>query len=212
MDLLEILFLLTGVFFSFGAISYFFLGNNIWFSTAEHIGLGANVAIILAGDFRSLFPNCIDQVVTGRLSLLIPLIIGLLAFTRWTRFRWSARYPTAVLSGIGVGLMVGLQVRSSIVSMIVETVNDAFLGRPDPISGIIVFIAMVAVLTYYLYGTRVSTPLREGALGAIPKLGTYFLLLAAGYLYSNIYMFEGIDLASGFFIMRFKRVWEEITL
>jgi hypothetical protein len=210
-ELYEIITMITGVALALGAISYFFFGNTKWFSTSEHIFLAGNVAVILAGDVGSLIDSCFKLVAAGRVALLIPFFIGMLAFTRWTRFRWSARYPTAVLSGIGVGLMIGLQVRSSIVSMVSETVTDMVLGRPDRFSGTVMLVGFIAVLTYYLYSTKLSTPVREGRLKFLSKLGTYFLLLTGGYLFSQIYMVEGIDLAGTIFILWFRRSYEEIT-
>ena len=151
MELYEIIFMLTGVILALGAVSYFFFGNSRWFSTAEHVYLGGNVAVILSGDVQSLITSGFQQIAAGRFLLIIPMIIGLLAFTRWTKYRWSARYPTALLSGIGVGLMIGLQVRSSIVSMVSETVLDVVVGRPDRISGIVVLAGFISVIIYYLY-------------------------------------------------------------
>jgi uncharacterized membrane protein len=73
-------------------------------------------------------------------------------------------------------------------------------------------VAFITVITYYLYSKRFSAPVREGNFKFLSRLGLYFLLLTGGYLYSNVFMVEGIDLLAGDFIMWFKRSIEEISL
>jgi hypothetical protein len=206
LDLLSLIIQLTAVALAIGAVSYFFFGNSYWFSTAEHVYLGGNTAIILSGNVQALYNGGYAQILNGHWSLIIPCFIGALAFTRWTRFRWSARYATAVLSGIGVGLVVGLQVEASIVGMINATVIDVVGSTGlDVVSRVVAIVGFLAVITYYLYSKRLSGPVREGNFKFISRLGTYFLLLTAGYLYANVFMVEGIDLLSTNFIMWFPR-------
>jgi hypothetical protein len=96
--------------------------------------------------------------------------------------------------------------------MVSETVMDVVLGRPDRFSGIVMLVGFISVIIYYLFSRSVSGVFREGSLKFLSRLGTYFLLLTGGFLYSQIYMVEGIDLASSIFIMWFRRSYEEIRL
>jgi len=204
----ELAILLIAVMFAIFSISYIFFGWNIFFTTSEHIYLAGNTAIVLSTVLLSLNSTAILPITKGRYLLIIPVLIGLLTFSRMTRYRWLSRYPVAVLSGIGLGLLVGGTIRPEIIGAADLTITNLMAAITRGTSGIagslvsgsyssplgglswgqeweilsatIMLIGTLVVLIYFTYSVQYSHTFHEGKLAWLAKLGKYVLLLALG--------------------------------
>jgi hypothetical protein len=217
MELWEIIIMLAGIAIGIMGLSLLFFGPTYAFVFAEHWLIGGYAAIGLAGNIEGLQTTAIAHIIKGRWPLIIPLIIGFLVFTRWTRFRWAARYPVAVMSGVGVGAIAGLTIRGQLISMVADTAGElAKLQGPapfrDPISAIIMVVGVVTVLTYFLYSVTFSRPFHQGRTRWISKIGRYYMLVAAGYLWSKIFLNEAVDVTSNIFNMWVRRTVQTIQM
>jgi hypothetical protein len=85
------------------SFSYAFHARGIFFIIPESIYIGSITAHALLGIYKGLKATAFDYIGQGQLLLIIPLIIGALAFTRLTKYRWAARYPVALNKGEGKG-------------------------------------------------------------------------------------------------------------
>jgi hypothetical protein len=212
MEAYEIVIMLLGVVFAMMGTSLLFLGYNIAFNFIEHFIIGGSGAVALIGYMRSLDKSAFQYIAGGRLLLIVPVIIGLLVFTRWTKFRWLARYPTSMLIGIGVGLIAGLAIRSQIINMARMTITNLSTLSPDPISALIMVVGVVTVLTYFLYSRTYSYEFHQGRLAIISRIGRIFLMCAAGFLWSRIFINEAIDPLVSRNIVWFRRTVNELML
>jgi len=154
----------------------------------ESFYIAGIVVYALFAMYRSLMSTALTPISGGRVLLAIPVIIGLLAFTRLTRFRWLARYPITILSGIGIGLFFGLNLRAQIINPIALTIKDVVTGTPDRFSSIIMIIGVVTVLTYFLYSARYSNTFHQprGRLYYVMRLGRVIFMISIGYLIAFI--------------------------
>jgi len=125
--------------------------------------------------------------------LIVPMVISLLILTRWTKYRWLARYPTSILIGRSVGLIAGLAIESQIINMANMTIINLTTLSPDPISAIIMVVGVVTVLTYFLYSRTYSYLFHSGRLRLVARIGRIFLMCACGFLWSKIFIQEAID-------------------
>ena len=137
--------------------------------------------------------------------MIIPFIIGILAYTRWTKYRWLARYPIAVLSGIGLGVTVGSTIRGQIIAGMIQVIQDVQALNPDPVSAIISLIGVASVLFYFTYSEKYSGPVHEGRFSTISRIGRIFLFAGFGYLYASTFVAEGVDALSSTVIVIFLR-------
>jgi hypothetical protein len=160
--------------------SYIWFENSRPFSFGEHLYLGAVCAYTFFVIATSLKTSAIDPLLAGRLTLIIPIIIGILVFTRFTKYRWLARYAIAIMAGIGVGLIFGLTIRSQILTQIQGTITDIANATPDPISSILILIGCITSLLYFTY-----TKEHKGVYGKVVKVGRIFLMASFGYMLAS---------------------------
>jgi len=193
-------------------LSFLWFGNTWFFAFTENWTIGGMAAINLIAYLEALNTNAFRFIATGRWLLIIPVIIGFLVFSRWTRFRWLARYPVSVMSGVGVGIIVGLTIRSQMINMIVVTADELLKLKPDPLSAILMTVGVVCVLTYFLYSVTFSRPFHQGRFRWASRVGRWFMLVAAGFLWSRIFITEAIDISTGIFMMWIRRTIQEVQM
>lgn len=203
---------LFAVAISVGHLSMMFFGDSFFSSFGERWFVGATVGYTFFVVWNSYKSNAIDFIAQGKWWLIIPVIIGLLSFTRLTRFRWAARYPVAALSGIGLGVFFGFNLRGSIIAIVTSTVDELITLQPDPFSAIVSFIAVVSVVTYYLYSERYSTIFhsRSGKLYYVMRLGRLFMMASFGYLLGYVGVAFGLGILTSFFTVVIKRPIETL--
>ena len=199
MNPLEIIIMFGGVFLALGTFSYAFIGETKWFAISESVFIGGGIA--MAG---FAIVNTLTSQFTSPI-MIIPFIIGILAYTRWTKYRWLARYPIAVLSGIGLGVTVGSTIRGQIIAGMIQVVQDVKTLTPDPISAFISLIGVASVLFYFTYSEKYSGPVHEGRFSTIARIGRIFLFAGFGYLYASTFVAEGVDALSSTIIVIFLR-------
>ncbi len=164
------------------AVSFMFFGETYPFALTERFHIAALMAYNTFALYSTLNSSLWGFLMSGQWWLVIPLILGLLAFARFTNVRWLARYPVAVLAGLGLGLVVGLNIRSAIVNIITQTVSDLSGTRIGLAGGWIAFIFVFTVIPFFLYSTRYSTPFYEKRkpLNYIVQVGRLAMLFVFG--------------------------------
>jgi hypothetical protein len=193
----EIIIMLLGVFLSLGTFSFAFIGDTYWFSISESIFIGGGIAV----GIYSIIGSIQGSFASGGWLTIIPFIIGALAFTRWTRYRWLARYPVSILSGVGLGVTVGSTIRGQIWAGVIQIIQDIQNLTPDPISAIISLVGACTVLFYFTYSARYSNPVHRGKLSFIARIGRITLFAGFGYLYASTFVAEGVDALSSTIII-----------
>lgn len=203
---------LFAVAISVGHLSMMFFGDSFFSSFGERWFVGATVGFTFFVVWNSYKSNAIDFIAQGRWWLIIPVIIGLLSFTRLTRYRWAARYPVAALSGIGLGVFFGFNLRGSVLAIITSTVDELITLQPDPFSAIVSFIAVVSVVTYYLYSEKYSSIFhsRSGKLYYVMRLGRLFMMASFGYLLGYVGVAFGLGILTSFATVVIKRPLETL--
>jgi hypothetical protein len=185
----EIAMVWIGTAISLFGLSFIWFGDSIFFAFGEQLYLGAACAYTFFTVWKGLSASAFTPIAAGRVTLVISLIIGALAFARLTRWRWAARYPVATLSGIGVGVTFGLTIRSQILVQISDTLKNLIQSKPDPISAILILIGTLTALLYFTY-----TREHRGNYGRIVKVGRLFLMASFGYILAtdNILHADGL--------------------
>jgi hypothetical protein len=205
--------MLIGTLLGLVGLTFLFLGNTWAFSFVEHLYLGGTVAIALIQSIYALKSNCFDLIGGGRVLLVIPLIVGLLSFARYTTSRWLARYPVALLSGIGVGVTLGLVLRAQILNAASLTIGAVVSQSPDLISSVVILVGVLIVLVYFTYSQRFSAITHPGGkLGWIGRVGRLFAMSAFGYLWAKIFIDEAIDAQIATMIVLVKRTVDAFIL
>lgn len=93
-------------------ISFMFRPDNQAYQITQNafVGVAAGNAIVVG--WQNFNSQAIKPLMSGQISYIIPILIGLLLFSRFIpRAQWLSRYPLALLvaSGAGVGLAGAVQ-------------------------------------------------------------------------------------------------------
>jgi uncharacterized protein YacL len=181
-------------------ISYGWVGGWIGYEISEAVLIGGGATVALFATYNSIR----GSTSAGGVLVLIPVIIGIMAFSRLTRYRWLARYPVSIVSGVGVGVVFGLTLRAQVINAGISTIQDILAGKPDPYSAWLVLIAVALTLLYFTYSERYSGIFHE-KFSYIARSGRLFMFAAFGYLYGKTFVNEGIDRLTKYLIFTVKR-------
>ncbi len=161
------------------AIFSFLFKDNPFYRLAEHIFLGvANGYAIAIYFHNSLRPNLFDQLRAGNWLFLIPLILGLLYFTRFIpKINWLVRLPIGFMIGWGAGISIPAYLQAYVIKQMQGTIvtpknfNDVIQG----IWAVIVLIGVIATLIYFFFSTE-----QKGVIRLTARLGIIFIMLGFG--------------------------------
>jgi len=168
----------TFAIFSLAILSYLWKLNYVY-KIAETFAVGSLLAHSFINTWTwSIEGICLTPLLSGQIVRIIPLVFGLLIFTRLSRpYAWISRYPTALLAGIGVGVMFGATFDAQILTQIGMTAS-AFADK-DIFSALVILFGMFTTLTYFVY-----TKEHTGPLGISAKLGRIFAMFSFGMNYA----------------------------
>ena len=164
--------------FSLAILSYLWKLNYIY-KIAETFAVGSLLAHTFITTWTgSIEGICLKPLMAGNVLRIIPLIFGLLVFTRLSRqYAWISRYPTAMLAGIGTGVMFGATFDAQVLTQIAMTAQ-AFIDK-DIFSATVILVGVFTTLTYFIY-----TKEHTGALGISARLGRIFAMFSFGMNYA----------------------------
>ncbi len=96
------------------AIFSFLYKDNPLYKLAEHIAVGVSVGFLVVTYYNNVFkPKVWDNILLkGQIDYLIPLLLGLILFTRFIpKIGWVSRWAIAFYIGGSSGLSIGTNSR-----------------------------------------------------------------------------------------------------
>jgi hypothetical protein len=176
MDVLWGLINIWMVFLFLGGLTYLFLPNPLFTAIMQMIVgiLAANFVIIAINNFQL---DVLGPLAGGAWVNIIWILVGLLMFsTFFEKWRWLARYPTAVISGAGLGLVLRSILWADVLNQIRGSMV-AFTGDLYTDFSNIWFVFVLAIsIFYFMYGfehkgifapiSRVARVVVMGGIGA----------------------------------------------
>jgi hypothetical protein len=204
--------MVIGMILSVFAFSFVFSGDTPLFGFVESLYIGGVTATSLFAIANNIKTSAIDFIMAGRVLLIIPVLIGMLAFLRLTRFRWASRYTVSILTGVGIGITFGLTIRTWIMNAVLAAITSVSSLKPDPASAIIMLISTLSIFTYYLYSVRFSSAFNTGRLRYLAILGRYCLYASFGYLFGKIFVNEALDSLATYLVTYIYRTIVELRV
>jgi hypothetical protein len=185
-----------------GIYSYL-IKDTYLFSTAEQITIGGALAAMLISTLVAESQQ-VQAAGAGHWTLVVPLIIGVLFFARFTKYSWLYRYPLGIVMGVGVGLVFGLSIRAQILDQALTTIDQMFKGAGivslDFLYAVIVTVGVLTSLSYFIY-----TKEQKGALYWTVKVGRIFIMGSFGIQWAGHVLFT-MDNTVDNFVFLFKRL------
>lgn len=167
-----------GAFLTLAIFSFLFKDNPLY-RFAEHLFVGvANGYYIAIYWHNTLKPNLVDPLASGNLIYIVPLLLGLMYFTRFIpRIAWLIRIPIGFMIGWGAGVSIPANFQAKILRQISGTVitpesfNQPFLG----VWAVIILIGVVCTVLYFFFSRE-----HKGVLKPASKLGIIFIMIGFG--------------------------------
>jgi len=161
------------------AIFSFLYRDNPAYKMAESLLIGLSIGYFLVITWNNslvalLFRPLFDD---GRLSLMIPLALGLMMFGRFhSKTAAISRIPIAVVIGAGAGAAIPAMLGARTMVQMSATIAPLW-SESDALnlSGIVVLIGVISTLAYFYFSRE-----HRGGLGRVAKIGTWFLMIFFG--------------------------------
>jgi len=171
------------VFFVFCILSYFYKSNPL-FRMMQVILIGGSIGNMVVMGIQSIQGMAISKITEGRIDLLIPIIIGLLFFSRFIpKFTWLDRYSTSYLVAVGAALMMSRMVFTDVIKQITASINPLLVTNGDPfslINALLMVFGTSASISYFIF-----TKEQKGPFGYWTRFGRIMILVAFGCAYGN---------------------------
>jgi len=165
--------------------SYFYR-DNPFYKIAEHVFIGTATGIALSVAIQSTILTGVKPLLAGKISLLPPIVLGILVFTRITKkWIWISQYSFALLIGVGTGVSSRGVVSATIIRLIGTVIPAWGTDMWSNVEALIYFIMAATILIYFLFSFEHS-----GAVGYMATIGQYSMMVFFGQRYSGyIYSF-----------------------
>ena len=160
--------------------------DNPLYKIAEAALMGTSIANVAVMAVKSLFGSGFTPLINGNYSLIIPLLLGLLVFTTYSKtYRKLSYWPIAVMSGVGIALAIRGGLHANVYKMIEATAGSIIVPN-NPMASVnklIVLIGTIASISYFFYTFKPTKNLERAQ-----KLGRYFLMAFFGVIFGNVVM------------------------
>jgi len=153
------------------------LRDNPYYKVVEHILIGAGCAHMLMYGLRAVYTGGITPILAGRVLLLVPLILAFFMFGRMTPWAWTSRYPTSLLTAIGIGILVGGALEGQIVAQL-RSIGEVIYAAKDPFvlaSTTLAGIVSICGIIYFIY-----TREHKGVFGGFARTGRILMMCGLG--------------------------------
>lgn len=161
-------------------LSYLYKDNPLY-KFAEHLFVGVGAGYWLSVEFQNtLKPNLFGKLAAGETQLLIPLVLGLLLFTRFfDKIAWLSRWSMGLMVGTFSGLAVIGYLQSELMTQIEANLLSVNTGSAvTNINNFLLIAGLVASLIYFFFSAE-----HRGAVGRAARVGIWFLMISFGASY-----------------------------
>lgn len=154
------------------AVYSYLYRENMAFRLAEHIIIGSFTGHGLVMAIKNINESAVARISAGEIVYFIPLILGVLFFTRYIReYDWLQRYPLAVV----IGISSAVAARSFIEGWIWESILVTVSTPLNNLNSILIILTMLLAMSYFTFTIK-----HTGVVGSITRIGKIVILLVFG--------------------------------
>jgi len=158
----------------------FVIAENPYYRFCEHVFVGAAAGYGLTMGYDNLIKQAWTPITQdGKIIYLIPVIIGLMAYTRFFKpIAWMSRWPMGVLAGVGAGISLFGVTQADLVAQV-----KANLLPLNSINNAIMVLGVLAILIYFFFAVEHRGPIKYTA-----SFGRFLLMVTFGVSFGNVVM------------------------
>jgi hypothetical protein len=150
----------------------FLYKENPFFRVAEFALVGSGSGYALALGWKNISDKVISPLGNGKMIAVLPLVLGLLLFTKLSkRHAWMARYPMAVLVGLGASVALRAAVKADLLTQIRATMLPL-----NTLNNVIIVFGTIGVVSFFFFTLGVDNSLRSQA----SRIGRIIMMVAFG--------------------------------
>lgn len=168
-------------------LSFFYYKDNFTFKLANELLMGITLAHFFITSLQNIDKLALTPLMGGNILVLIPLILGITIFTRFTpKYRQYALWPIAVILGVGLGIALRGSLGLNLANQITATMKIPLFGIApfDMLSNLIFIVSVLATIYYFTFARRT----REGGLSKLSTIGRYLILISMGAIFGSTSM------------------------
>jgi len=169
-----------------GVLSYLFKAPNPFYDLVEAIFIGVGTGNIVLVTLNTINTTGIKAIMAGRFLMIIPVIVGLLMFTRLTKeYAWMSRYSVSIMVGVGLGVLIVPAIKVSLLTQLIATIEPLtkITDVGSFITSIVLLIGVASSLGYFIF---TAGKLEENkGFDLFKKCGLVFLFVAMSTAYSS---------------------------
>lgn len=167
-----------GAFLTLAIFSFLYKDNPLY-RFAEHLFVGvANGYYIALYWHNSLRPNLFEPLGQGQLIYLVPLLLGLMYFTRFIpKIAWLVRIPIGFMLGWSAGVSIPAEFQARVLKQLEGTVvtPNNFANTLNGVWALIIMFGVICTLVYFFFSRE-----HKGILGPVSRLGIIFIMIGFG--------------------------------
>ncbi len=175
---------------SIGIYSYLYK-ENPFFRACEHLYLGLSLAHLAVMGWTNVRDLGFKEVQEGNYLVLLPLILGILLFTRFSpKISWLSRYSLAYFVGVASAVTITGVIDAGIISQI----RGAIVPLND-LNSVIAMICNIAAITtfFFIVGTahengEARNPLLTNLIQKSSLAGRFVLMISFGAVFGTTIM------------------------
>ncbi|KPJ65823.1 hypothetical protein AMJ44_09370 [candidate division WOR-1 bacterium DG_54_3] len=159
------------------SIYSFLYKDNPLYKFAEHLVVGVSAgyfAIILY--YNAFLPKLINPLRVGQYWYIIPGILGLLMWARFSRkWQWLSRPTLGFVIGSGAGLAIPLYLQNYVLRQLSATMLPVGFSTWPQITNVLIIIMVFCALAYFYFSKE-----HKGAFGGAAQIGIWTLMIGFG--------------------------------
>ena len=159
------------------SIYSFLYKDNPFYKFAEHLVVGVSAgyfAIILY--YNAFIPKLINPLKAGEIFYVIPGILGVLMWARFSRkWQWLSRPTLGFVIGNGAGVAIPLYLQNYVIRQLSATMLPVGFSTWPLICNVLIIIMVFCALSYFYFSKQ-----HKGAFGGAAKMGIWTLMIGFG--------------------------------
>jgi len=175
-----------------GIWSFLFKDNKIY-RCVQGLYLGMYAGVGLANGIVLIWDMNIVPLAAGELSLVIPLVFGLLLYIRVfapkSKYAWLSKVSMGFVIGVGTAVATYGAVNGQLIVQLSATIKSLIVRGADGglvigtmVNKILILLGMLSVFAYFLFSKSAEIKF----VNRVSKVGRYFMMVSFGVAFGNI--------------------------
>ncbi len=181
-SLIDVVGIWVAVFVTLMVLSFLYK-ENPFFRLTEYVFIGLSSGYGFAAALRLFVNQALTPIfVHGSLEFIIPLALGALFYTQFTKkYSLFYRVPLSLAIGYGLGVTIWSVMQAYFVRQVRATMLPLFTGSLlTTVDNLVLVVGTILSLSYFILSRE-----QTGSWGTVTRIGKYFVLITLGAVFGS---------------------------